>query len=80
MYKNELKEQIEALKLTQKICKTDTVNMITISREILRLTRELERIETEKKADIDKLTESRANAMYESIRRNKKSCNVKLLI
>ena len=71
MYKNELKEQIEALKLTQKICKTDTVNMITISREILRLTRELERIETEKKADIDKLTESRANAMYESIRRNK---------
>ena len=73
MYKNELKEQIEALKLTQKICKTDTVNMITISREILRLTRELERIETEKKADIDKLTESIANAMYESIRRNKKA-------
>lgn len=71
MYKNELKEQIEALKLTQKICKTDTVNMITISREILRLTRELERIETEKKADIDKLTESIANALYESIRRNK---------
>lgn len=71
MYKNELKEQIEVLKLTQKICKTDTVNMITISREILRLTRELERIETEKKADIDKLTESIANALYESIRRSK---------
>lgn len=71
MYKNELKEQIEALKLTQKICKTDTVNVITISREILRLTRELERIETEKKADIDKLTESIANALYESIRRSK---------
>lgn len=32
-----------------------------------------EQIETEKKADIDKLTESIANAMYESIRRNKKA-------
>ena len=71
MYKDELKEQIETLKLTQKICKADPVNAITISREILRLTRELERIETEKKADIDKLTESIANAMYESICRNK---------
>lgn len=49
MYKDELKEQIETLKLTQKICKADPVNAITISREILRLTSELERIETEKK-------------------------------
>lgn len=49
MYKDELKEQIKTLKLTQKICKADPVNAITISREILRLTSELEKIETEKK-------------------------------
>lgn len=73
MYKDELKEQIEVLKLSQKICKTNASEVISLSKEILRLARELERIETEKKADIDKLTESIANAMYESIRRNKKA-------
>lgn len=71
MYKDELKEQIEVLKLSQKICKTNASEVISLSKEILRLARELERIETEKKADIDKLTESIANALYESIRRSK---------
>lgn len=74
MYKDELKEQIETLKLTQKICKTSASEVINISREILRLTREIERIEeieTKQKVDIDELTENMAKTAYEFIRRNK---------
>lgn len=71
MYKDELKEQIEVLKLSQKICKTNASEVISLSKEILRLARELERIQTDERSDIDRFTERLANNVYETLRRNK---------